>query len=318
MPGNAWPAAWVRSDAPWRGLRRVTRAAALAGIAAPAKLNLGLAVTGRRTDGYHNLVTLMVSLALADNVRVAPADDLTLVCDDPALATDDNLCLRAARALQEATGTAAGARIALTKRIPVAAGLGGGSADAAATLLALDALWRARTPDTALLRLATSLGADVPFALYGGAMLARGIGDLLTPATAPQASLVLVVPRVDIPRKTAALYAALGGGDYDTGAAVQQQAARLRCGAPPDPTLLGNSFLAPLERLAPAVAAARRQMAARGAPAALTGSGPTLYTLCDTQADAERLAAQLRGEIAGAVIVTALASCPLSTARRAS
>ncbi len=304
MPGSAWPAAWMRADDPWRAVRRVSRADALAGIAASAKLNLGLVVTGRRTDGYHKLVTLMATLALADTVRVEPAATLSLMCADAALATDDNLCLRAARALQRATGTESGARIALTKHIPVAAGLGGGSADAAATLIALDALWETRTPDGTLLRLAKTLGADVPFALYGGTMVARGIGDVLTPAVSPQAWLVLVVPRADIPRKTAALYGALRDDDFDAGTAVQQQAARLRRGEPLDPALLGNTFLAPLERLAPAVAAARQAMAALDAPASLSGSGPALYALCESEADAERLAARLRVGIDAAVIVT--------------
>jgi 4-diphosphocytidyl-2-C-methyl-D-erythritol kinase len=289
-----WPSRWVAAGGRFNRPRRVTRAEARAGIGAPAKLNLGLAVTGRRTDGYHNLVSLMVPLQLADTVRVEPARAFSLACDDPALAGDDNLVLRAARAFQVATGERRAAHITLTKRIPVAAGLGGGSSDAAATLIALDALWGANAPDGTLLRIARRLGADVPFALYGGAMVARGIGDVLTPAPVPDAWLVLVTPRAEIPHKTAALYASLAEADYGDGAAILRQVTALRQGEPLDPASLDNTFLPPLERIAPAVREARARIAALGQDAFLTGSGPTLYALCESEAEAERRAGQYR------------------------
>jgi 4-diphosphocytidyl-2-C-methyl-D-erythritol kinase len=305
MPSrDPWPAHWVATGGALVRIRRVSRADALAGIPAPAKLNLGLAVTGRRTDGYHKLVTLMVSLSLADTVRVEPAASLTLVCDDPALVTDDNLVLRAARGWQALTGETRAARITLAKRIPVSAGLGGGSSDAAATLIALDALWGMRTPAAALLSLASTLGADVPFALYGGAMTARGIGDVLRPAPLPGIWLVLVVPRLSIPRKTAALYDALSECDYGDGAAVARQIAGLRQGQPLDTALLGNAFLAPLERIAPAVAETRAAIGALGSPAFLSGSGPTLYVIYDTEEEARRDARQLRQQLDAIIRVT--------------
>lgn len=307
MRHEPWPARWVATGGALVRLRRVTRAEAIAGIPAPAKLNLGLAVTGKRTDGYHNLVTLMVSLALADTICVEDAADFSLVCGDPLLATGDNLALRAARALQTETGVSRGARITLTKRIPVAAGLGGGSADAAATLVALDALWGTRTPDATLLRLARALGADVPFALYGGAMTARGIGDVLVPAPLPDNWFVLVVPHLSIPRKTAALYDALPAREYGNGAAIARQVAGLRVGKPLDATLLGNAFLAPLERIAPSVAETR---AALGSPAFLSGSGPTLYVVCKDEADARHHADRLRHLKDATVIVTRTAMQP--------
>lgn len=308
MRREPWPARWVAAGGTPARPRRVTRAEAIAGIPAPAKLNLGLTVTGKRTDGYHNLATLMVSLALADTVRVEDSAELSLVCDDPLLATDDNLVLRAARALHAETGAARGARITLTKHIPVAAGLGGGSSDAAATLVALDALWGTRVPDATLLLRARALGADVPFALYGGAMAARGIGDVVRPTPLPDIWLVLVVPRVSIPRKTAALYGALSACDYGDGAAIARQVAGLRAGKPLDPALLGNTFLAPLERIAPAVAEMRAAIDARGSPAFLSGSGPTLYLLGENEADAERRADRLRHMTDATVIVTRTAA----------
>ncbi len=302
-----WPAAWrLGNDLDTRP-RRVTRAQALAGVAAPAKLNLGLAVTGRRTDGYHKLATLFATLALADTVRVEPADDFALACDNPALVTDDNLCLRAALALHAATGTRTAARITLTKHIPIAAGLGGGSSDAAATLLALDALWETDLSDEALFALAKSLGADVPFLLCGGASIARGIGDLLWPAVpVPPAPVLLVVPRVEIPRKTAALYAALSEADYGDDNPVRRQMAAVRERNALDPVSLDNAFLSPLERLAPVVSATRAAMAAAGLDAHLSGSGPALYALCKTDAEAERSAVALRGHVNAEIIVTRL------------
>ncbi|MHB8644569.1 MAG: 4-(cytidine 5'-diphospho)-2-C-methyl-D-erythritol kinase [Thermomicrobiales bacterium] len=305
---DLWPSRWVATGGVFVRPRRVARAEALAGISAPAKLNLGLAVTGRRTDGYHNLVSLMVTLELADTVRVESARTFSLVCDDPALAGDDNLVLHAARAFQEATGERRAARITLMKRIPVAAGLGGGSSDAAATLIALDALWGTHASDDRLLRLARSLGADVPFALYGGAMIARGTGDVLTPAPMPDVWLVLVRPRVEIPRKTAALYGSLTAADFGDGAMILRQIAGLRQGKPLDPALLDNAFLAPLERLAPAVRKAREQIAATGHNAFLTGSGPTLYVVCGTESEAACRAGQYRAFVHATVIVTHVAA----------
>ena len=298
-----WPARWTLRCGGWVRPRRVARAAALEGIAAPAKLNLGLAVTGRRTDGHHKLVTLMAALDLADTVRVEPARAFSLVCDAPDLATDDNLVLRAARALQAATGVRNGARITLTKRVPVAAGLGGGSGDAAAALVALDALWGTTTPDDALLRIARSLGADVPFALYGGAMIARGIGDVLMPVSVPETWLVLVVPRVTMPRKTVALYAALDPADFDGGTAITRQSANLRSGKPLDPALLSNAFLGPLERLAPIVRETREAIASAGMAAFLSGSGPTLSIICADEDEAREHARSLRALLDALVIV---------------
>lgn len=304
---DPWPRTWRQGETASPHLQRVRPIDAEKGIAAPAKLNLGLAIAGRRTDGYHKLVTLFAALALADTVRVEAAAALTFVCDDPALMTPDNLCLRAARSLQAATGTTMGAQITLTKRVPIAAGLGGGSSDAAATLRALDALWGARMPDATLFALARSLGADVPFFLFGGAVMARGIGDLLWPAVpVPQVWIVLAVPEVHIPQKTAALYRALTEAEYNRGEAVGQQMAALRAGKTLDVALLGNSFLTPLERLAPGVAETRRAMIAVGLSPALSGSGPTLYAICATEGEATSAGSHLRELVDARIIVTSL------------
>ena len=151
---------------------------------AHAKINLTLAVTGKRKDGYHTLATVMQEISLADTLRAEKAQEgVSLVCSDPALPTDEgNLCVKAARAYLAAAGEPGGVKLTLEKKIPSGAGLGGGSSDAAATLLLLSELYPA---DADLCSLAVSLGADVPFFLAGGTCLCTGIGEVLRPLYFP-------------------------------------------------------------------------------------------------------------------------------------
>jgi 4-diphosphocytidyl-2-C-methyl-D-erythritol kinase len=258
----------------------------------PAKINLGLEVTGRRADGYHTLVTIFQALALSDTLSVAPADDLSLECTDATLTGPDNLCLRAAAALRAATGTRHGARVRLVKRIPAAAGLGGGSSDAALTLRLLDRLWGTALGTTDLATLAASLGADVPFFLNGPTALATGVGEVLTPLPPPPPTwLVLLRPALTLTDKTARLYRALTPADWSDGSHARAQAERLRAGQPLDPVLLVNVFTRPLLAIYPAVAAAMDDLRAAGATVVFpAGSGPTLVALCPDQPAARRLA----------------------------
>ena len=165
-------------------------------IQARGKINWTLDVTGRRADGYHLLDMLMQPIALHDTLSILPADDLALAIDGaPDLSPgEDNLILRAARALQKEYGVLSGARIALTKRIPMGAGLGGGSADAAAALKGLNALWGLGADLAALCRIGESLGADVPFCLHDAPRRAQGIGERLTPIESRAYPLVLLQP----------------------------------------------------------------------------------------------------------------------------
>ena len=168
---------------------------------APAKVNLGLSVLGVRSDGYHDLHTVMVPLSVGDTLDIAPADTLRLDVVGADLPTDSrNLVYRAARAYLDAAGRAGGARIVLHKELPLASGLGGGSSDAATTLQALAQLYPAAVDLPAL---ALSLGADVPFFLLGGAALAEGVGERLTPLTLPDTPLVLLNPGVEVSARDA-------------------------------------------------------------------------------------------------------------------
>ena len=172
---------------------------------ARAKVNLWLNVVGRRADGYHLLESLIAFTDLADEIEAAPSDRLTLAVDGPlapvlAEEGDNNLVLRAARLLADRAGVAPRVALRLTKRIPVAAGLGGGSADAAATVKALIDLWRVALPVEELFDLAARLGADVPMCFAGRAALASGVGEQLAPAPPlPPCAILLVNPRVALP-----------------------------------------------------------------------------------------------------------------------
>jgi 4-diphosphocytidyl-2-C-methyl-D-erythritol kinase len=168
--------------------------------AAPAKLNLSLLVTGRRSDGYHLLQTVFRLIDFGDELRIAVRDDGRIVrtIDLPGVAVEDDLTVRAARLLQQAAGTTHGADIALSKRLPLGGGLGGGSSDAATVLLALNRLWRLDWPRPHLQELALTLGADVPFFVFGENALGTGIGEQLTALKLPPAWYVVLLPQVSV------------------------------------------------------------------------------------------------------------------------
>ncbi|WP_102125525.1 4-(cytidine 5'-diphospho)-2-C-methyl-D-erythritol kinase [Deinococcus planocerae] len=169
---------------------------------APAKVNLGLSVRDQRADGYHELHSIMVPLAVGDDLEIGPAETLTLRVEGaPGLPADErNLVYRAARAYLDAAGGAGGAQITLHKRLPLASGLGGGSSDAATTLMALARLYPSGVNLPALAR---SLGADVPFFLLGRAAISQGTGEVLTPLPVPHVPLVLVNPGVEVSARDA-------------------------------------------------------------------------------------------------------------------
>lgn len=164
-------------------------------VSAYAKINWALNVTGRRPNGYHELDMLMQTVSLCDTLHLEEDEALSLTCDREDVPCDErNLVLRAARALQQATGCTRGARIHLSKQIPSQAGLGGGSSDCAAALHALNALWALGLKEEALQAIGLRLGADVPFCLRGGLCRAQGLGEVLTPLEAPSCPVLLVKP----------------------------------------------------------------------------------------------------------------------------
>jgi 4-diphosphocytidyl-2-C-methyl-D-erythritol kinase len=167
---------------------------------APAKLNLFLHVTARRADGYHELQTLFQLVDLCDTIeiQVTPDGSFTRPLGPEGVSAEDDLTLRAARALQQASGSALGARISIHKRIPQGGGLGGGSSDAATVLLALNQLWDLRMPIADLARIGVALGADVPVFVHGSTAWAEGVGERLTPVTLPPRWYLIVHPGVGV------------------------------------------------------------------------------------------------------------------------
>lgn len=202
-------------------------AAEAAGAEAPAKLNLYLHVIGQRPDGYHLLDSLFVFAERGDRVAAAPADGLSLTVTGPfadaLAAADDNLVLRAARALAQAAGIAPKAALTLEKNLPVAAGLGGGSADAAAALTALSDLWGLDLP---LAGIALGLGADVPACLHGRPSLVSGIGEGLQPAPALGGPLHVVLANPGLALETRAVFAARAG-DFSAPAPLDRPCANV-------------------------------------------------------------------------------------------
>lgn len=174
---------------------------ALYGVPAPAKLNLFLHVVGRRADGYHLLQTVFRFIDLSDSLDFDLRADGQVSCDNPGLggAADDDLVVRAARALQQAAGVRAGAHIVCRKNIPMGGGLGGGSSDAATTLIALNRLWGAGLSRSELMRLGLSLGADVPVFVFGQSAFAQGVGEDLAAVDLPPRAYVVAQPCRSVP-----------------------------------------------------------------------------------------------------------------------
>jgi 4-diphosphocytidyl-2-C-methyl-D-erythritol kinase len=279
----------------------------------PAKINLTLRVTGVRPDGFHEIESLVTQVTLSDTVTVWSQEDgcYSLDCDDATLPRDgSNLALRAARALAEASGGNPGARIELAKRIPVGAGLGGGSSNAATTLMLLNELWRVGLPAAELARLGAELGSDVPLFFHSPLCVLRARGELVEDLGAPPRMWVaLVLPNLRC--STAAVYAA-----WD----------RLSA-APPRPTLaevcsaLGSAdrlmdlLFNDLEPAALAVVPELAQLAERvaavgGRPARMTGSGAALFRLFDERLEAERFAEMVRSQLRVPTATTALRTAP--------
>ncbi|MPZ13515.1 MAG: 4-(cytidine 5'-diphospho)-2-C-methyl-D-erythritol kinase [Chloroflexi bacterium] len=248
-------------------------------VDAYAKINLCLEVLGRGDDGLHRVATVMQTVSLADRLWFTPAKDLTLRCRGMRV-SPDNLILRAARLLQERTGARAGCAVLCEKRIPVAAGLAGGSADAAATLRALDELWQLGLSQEALAQIGSELGADVPFTLRGGTALATGSGRILDPLPdAPSHWVVLVPLRSPSAAKTAEMYGRLAPADFTDGSATERQAAAIREGTV-DLSLVRSAFT----RLAMARwSRVRRALSALAAThvaaVSVSGAGPSVFGL---------------------------------------
>ena len=270
---------------------------------ARAKINLCVEVLGRRNDGYHEIATVLQAIDLADRLTVEPAEIVSLDVDHADLAGPDNLVLRAANLLRQSIGSSAGAAITLRKQIPIAAGLGGGSADAAATLVALNELWHARLAMEDLSILGASLGSDVPFFLCGvGTAFGNGRGERVRPLPiAPNGWVALVVADgPPMPRKTARLYAMIRDVHFSSGAIAASWGHHLetadswtRLNTVPG---LRNAFDAVALHAFPWLGEQKARL--DGVPGGqrflLSGTGPTRFAIFDDRDDAARVADLIR------------------------
>jgi len=270
-----------------------------------AKINLGLEIVGKRPDGYHDIRTLFQTVSLSDELgfEAAPAGLLRLEGDDPAVAWDEtNLVHRAARLLMERRGAGPGIRIMVKKSVPAGRGLGGGSSNAAATLVALNAMWDLRLDTEELARLGLRLGADVPFFLQGGLCLGEGVGERLTrvPDLKPLPCLFIFPP---FPIRTAAIYAGLGPTLTSAGK-VSKIMRFLESG---DLGLLENDLERVIFRAHPELEGWKKFFRERGALLSqVSGSGSAVYGLF---ADAES-ALEAQRRLPGAPAARLVATLP--------
>jgi 4-diphosphocytidyl-2-C-methyl-D-erythritol kinase len=269
---------------------------------APAKINWTLEVLGRREDGYHEVRTVFQTIDMHDTVRVSPLDRIELRLGGRTVgletAPENNLAHRAAVLLREkADEPAPGALIEVEKSIPVGAGLGGGSSDAAAVMRALSRLWGIGLPAPELACLGSKLGSDVPFFFAGGTAFAQGRGDEIRPLPdVATRRIVVLAPSTPGEGKTAGMYARLGPTQYGDGAATQALLAKLERGGQPENGDIVNVFEQVEDAAFPALAGIRRAVAEAGFDAPhLAGSGPALFTLVERDVPLERLRRALAG-----------------------
>ena len=250
---------------------------ALYDVPAPAKLNLFLHITGRRADDYHLLQSVFMLIDWCDTLHFELRRDGVISRTDLGMAVHqdlpaEDLSVRAARALQAATGTTLGVHISLEKRIPSQAGMGGGSSDAASCLLALQRLWGLRLPPAKLMALALSLGADVPFFLCGSHAWVEGIGELITPITLPAARFLVIKPAAGL--STQAIFSS-PELKRDTKTATIQGFAANDNGRVYG---FGHNDLQPVaEKLCPPMVQSLNWLAAQGLQGRMTGSGSAVF-----------------------------------------
>ncbi len=275
---------------------------------APAKINWTLEVLGKRPDGYHEVRTVLQTIDLCDEITLEAADALSLDVTGAHSASDDDHTLAAARLLGRAMGKDLPARIHAVKRIPVGAGLGGGSSDAAAVLRGLRALYGLTVGDAELAGLAAAIGSDTPFFLSGGSALGTGRGDVIERLPdVPEAWLVVLVPPISLADKTRRMYAALEASDFSDGQRTASVAAGIRRGEPAGRESLVNAFDDAGTRVFEGLEGYRAALrAASGVEAHLAGAGPGLFSVHASGAEAERAAARLEAEPARVFVARTL------------
>lgn len=268
-----------------------------------SKINIGLAITGKREDGYHDIDSIFQSIRLSDSIYFAKHHSVVFSGGAPELPEymqklvtygEENLALKALRAVQAYTGCKAGAAIHLLKRVPIQAGLGGGSADAAAMLVGLNRFWDLRLTQDELLKIGATLGSDVPFLLQGGTARGTGRGEILTYGKSPDPHwLLLVKPQVSV--STAVAYSRFNGKSIATKQTIDTVHKHL------EHNNLKSAFLASANTFEELLFPDHEELfickdffTSRGYPTIMTGSGPTMVVLLDKPMEALQLQEEIK------------------------
>ncbi len=285
-------------------------------LIAPAKINLLLEIVGNRPDGYHELVMVLQSIDLADEIELKPmgGERIQLHCDHPHVPQDStNLAYRAAKLMQKVFPGHGGMEISIRKRIPIGAGLAGGSTDAAAVLVGLDLMWNLGLAQADLYDLAAQLGSDVPFCVSGGTALAVGRGEKLAPLTDLDGLYGVLAKFRSLSVSTPWAYQTYRREFGQTYAQTQAEQEERRRTGPSVPLLsaiahrdgqaIGEALYNDLEKVVllqhPKVAQLREKLAEKSSLGAMmSGSGPTVFALTQTQNEASQIADQIRAEFA--------------------
>jgi 4-diphosphocytidyl-2-C-methyl-D-erythritol kinase len=279
-------------------------------ISAPAKINLTLEVLGKRPDGFHTIRSVVQAVNLCDSLSFSPSDKIEVVSNNSDFDPEKSLVAAAAVLLQQALGSSKGARIEIEKHIPFAAGLGGDSSDAAATLLGLNQLWKPGLKPVQLMTMAPTLGSDVVFFLYGGTALMEGRGEKVAPLPSlPRSWVVLLVPPLPpMDGKTQRLYGKLRPGHYSDGRITDDMVAGLTRGKL-EPSMLFNTFENVAYSFFPKLRTYREHFKKLGAENVhLAGSGPTLFSLLGDKAKAEDLCQRCKDQGLEAYLADTLSS----------
>lgn len=253
-----------------------------------AKVNLTLEILGRRRDGYHNLSSVMQTVDLFDTLVITESDDVVVTCDDEEITPEINLATKAAQALQQKTGVSAGATISIEKDIPVSAGMGGGSTDAAAALRGLNKLWKLGLSLDELTEIGADIGSDVPFLIRGGTSLVQGRGEEVTPiAPARIPKFLILTPEIDLTNhtaKTASVFSHVNESMFTRGSLTHKLAARVRAGGDCPPEFFFNQFGGIAEEMFPGWEQERDHLMSLGArDVMLCGAGPSMFIVPPTK-----------------------------------
>ena len=261
------------------------------------KINITLEVIGRFPDGYHQIVSVMQAIELCDTLsfKLSFNQHINFICDMPVIQNDDNLVLKAARLLKEYSEHPYGADIHLEKIIPVSSGLGGGSSNAAVTLLSLNQLWDLNLNQDTLTMLAKKIGSDVAFFLNGPSCIAEQKGDTITQIKSVQpTNMVLVVPKIDLQEKTKNMYNLISMKDYTDGKLSFKTAKLIESGQLPTHYPMYNIFKKVAMESFPEISLAEKAMIESGASQVqLSGSGPSLFTFTKSTNESKRISEKL-------------------------